>query len=283
MDFLGYHITSQGTQPTKEKFEAIAEFPKPRTVKELRRFLGMVNFYRSNLPNAAQYQTGLNEYLHDSRKNDNSPIVWTPEAEHAFVQCKQNVMDAITIAHPLQDAQLALFTDASASCVGAALQQKIGLKWQPLGFFSKGLSEAQKKYSTFDRELLGIYMAVRHFQRLIEGREFTIYTDHKPLTFAFTKKPSINDTPRRVRQLDYISQYSTEIQFVNGRDNVVADSLSRTIDEVCMPSPIDYAELAKSQENDVELAKLYNSRKLRMERVKIGGTSSTAPRAYAYF
>lgn len=112
-------------------------------------------------------------------------------------------MNALTIAHPSRNAPLALMTDASHSCLGAVLQEKTNDGWKALGFNPKGLNETQKKYSTFDRELLGIYMAIRHFQRLGGGRQFTIFTDHKPLTSAFTKAPTINGTSRRIRRLDY--------------------------------------------------------------------------------
>lgn len=120
------------------------EFPKPKTIKELRRFLGMTNFYRNNLPHAAEYQKVLNDYLHDSKKNDNSPIPWSTEAEKAFDKCKENIRNAVLTIHPSRSAQLALMTDASATCIGAVLQQKSGRKWEPLGFFSKKLSDTQQ-------------------------------------------------------------------------------------------------------------------------------------------
>lgn len=272
IDFLGYHITSQGIQPTEENYKAIMEFPKPKTIQELRRFLGMVNFYRSNIPRAAENQRILNEYLHGSKKNDNSPVPWTTEADKAYEKCKESMKNAVLTAHPSRNASLALMTDASATCVGGVLQQKSGRNWEPLGFFSQKLSETQQKYSTFDRELLGIYMAVKHFHRLIEGREFTIFTDHRPLTYAFSQKPSSNDTPRRVRQLDFISQYSTNIQHINGRDNITADALSR-IEEIYVPSPIDYAELEKCQSTDNELSKLHDNKRLKFKNITLPGST----------
>lgn len=274
IDFLGYHVTSQGIRPTEENYKAIAEFPKPITIKDLRRFLGMINFYRSNLPNAAKHQLILNNYLRDSKKNDKTPISWTIEAEQAFEKCKESIMNAILTVHPSSTSPLALMTDASATCVGAVLQQKSGPNWEPLGFFSRKLTETQQKYSTFDRELLGVYMAVKHFQRLIEGREFTIFTDHKPLTYAFTQKPSSNDTPRRIRQLDFISQYCTIIQHINGRDNITADTLSR-IEQINMPSPIDYADLARCQSNDQELIKLRTNKKLKLKNIILPGSTKS--------
>lgn len=267
LDFLGYHITSQGISPTSDKLKAISEFPKPKTVCELRRFLGMINFYRSSLPQAAGTQAPLNKYLLNSKKNDKTVIRWTKEADEAFEKCKKMIKNFVIITHPSKTAPLCLMTDASLKCVGAVLQQKINNKWCPLGFFSKALSETQMRYSTYDRELLGIYMAVKHFKRLTEGREFTIFTDHKPLTYAFTKKPSLNDTPRRIRQLDYISQYSTDIQHISGYDNVVADTLSRVIEEISTPSPINFHDIAKKQHIDPDFEKLKTSKSIKLSKI----------------
>jgi hypothetical protein len=88
--------------------------------------------------------------------------------------------------------------------MGAALQQRVGDAWQPLAFFSRKLNPAQKKYSAYDRELLAIYEAVRHFRHMLEARHFTILTDHKPLTFAFHQKRD-RCSPRQFNHLDYIS------------------------------------------------------------------------------
>ena len=80
LEFLGYTINSEGSKPTLEKVQAILKFPKPRTIVELRRFLGLVNFDRRNLPHAAETQAPLNQFLHDTRKNDKREITWSLEA-----------------------------------------------------------------------------------------------------------------------------------------------------------------------------------------------------------
>ncbi len=93
------------------------------------------------------------------------------------------------LADPQQDQELAVMVDASADHVGAALQQRRSATadWQPLAFFSKKLELAQMQYSAFDRELFACVAGIRHFRYMLEGRPFTIYTDHKPLTFALGK------------------------------------------------------------------------------------------------
>lgn len=74
--------------------------------------------------------------------------------------------------------------DVSNAAVGAVLQQRLGNTWCPIVYFSRKLKPAQMRYSTFDHELLAIYLAIKHFQHFIEGRDFYVCTDYKPLTFA---------------------------------------------------------------------------------------------------
>lgn len=273
MDFLGYRINTSGIRPIEDKVTVIKNYPKPETIKDLRRFLGIVNFYRSCIPRAAEYQYELNKFLHDSRKNDRRKVPWTKETGDMFEKCKESIINAVTLFHPSMTSPLALMTDCSATCAGAVLQQKCDGVYQPLGFFSKALSPAQVKYSTYDRELLAIYMAVKHFRHQIEGKELTVFTDHKPLTFAMAKASSQNDTPRRLRHLDFISQFCTDIKFIAGQENAVADALSR-IEEVSFPSFIDYDELAKDQRNSEELVNLTKNKRLTFKKIVIPATGS---------
>jgi hypothetical protein len=146
----------------------------------------------------------------------------------AFSAAKSALSSAAELAHPSSGAELALVTDASATHVGAALHQRRrrGTSWEPLGFFSRKLDKAQVSYSAFDRELLAVHSAIRFFRFQLEGRPFQIWTDHKPLTHALSR---VSDpwTPRQQRQLAYIAEYSSDIRFVPGSENVVADTLSR--------------------------------------------------------
>lgn len=124
-----------------------------------------------------------------------------------------------------------------------------------MSFFSRSLTPAQKKYSAYDRELLAIYTAIKHFKHILEGRNFTIYTDHKPITYAFNQNLE-KASPRQARQLSYIGQFSTDIQFIKGQENSVADTLSR-LDTISIPSSIDFQTLANYQEDeDLEILKI---------------------------
>lgn len=266
--FLGYLVTEQGTKPLPDRVSAIKNYPLPATAKELRQFLGMLNFYRRFMPRTAQIQAPMNALLGGAIKGK-TPIKWTTEARSAFDQCKEDLANATLLAHPGSDADLALVTDASDTAIGAVLQQRIDREWEPLAFFSKKLSPAETKYSAFDRELLAIYLAIKHFQHLVESRDFKVFTDHKPITFAFRQK-SDKCSPRQFRHLDFIGQFTTDIRHISGINNVVADALSR-IDEI--RSPPNYQALAESQHEDEEFNRvLQKDTGLNLERVQIPGT-----------
>ncbi|XP_011636560.1 uncharacterized protein LOC105426858 [Pogonomyrmex barbatus] len=122
--FLGHHINKSGCKPTTEKVSAIQRFPKPQSIADLRRFLGILNFYRSYLRNAASIQAPLHTFLKGSRKNDKRAIRWTIEAETAFVKCKDSLSNTALLAHPSPSAETRLVADASDFAMGAALEQR---------------------------------------------------------------------------------------------------------------------------------------------------------------
>jgi cleavage and polyadenylation specificity factor subunit 1 len=125
----------------------------------------------------------------------------------AFDGAKKMLCEATCLVHPDPTAQLSLSVDASNTHVGGVLQQSSPCGPQPLGFFSNKLTAAQQKYSTFDRELLAMYEAIRHFRWSLEGRDFILYTDHKPLTQALAR---VSDpwTPRQQGHLSYVAEFT---------------------------------------------------------------------------
>lgn len=251
ISFLGYLVSEKGITPHPDKVQAVSQYKKSKTVKELQRFLGMINYYRRCIKSAADDQAVLNAYLKDNRKGDKRPIEWTKEAEDAFTKCKTALVNAAILSHPAEAAPLILITDASTVAIGAALEQHVDGIAKPIAFFSKKLSDAQKRYSAYDRELLGIYAATKYFRYLLEGRHVIILTDHKPLIHAFHQKLD-KASPRQARQLDFIGQFTSDIRHISGNCNKVADALSR-VDEVEMPLITSMDELAEAQQTDDEL------------------------------
>lgn len=282
--FLGYDVNQDGVAPVQTKVDALNNYPKPETIKDLRRFLAMVNFYRRCLPHAAEVQRPLNAYMKGSKKNDKRPVDWTPESSAAFEKTKEALRDAIRLGHPAHETELTLDCDASAVGIGAVLQQRDKDSWVPLGFYSKALSPSQQKYGTYDRELLAMYQAVRHFRQLLEGRNFTIRTDHKPLTFAFDST-SDDASPIRTRYLSYIAQFTTDIQYIKGEDNPVADALSR-LDE--LDTFTQWEDLAAAQQAEEENGTLPSGPSFTLKKTCIPGsltsilceTTTSTPRPY---
>ncbi|BHF67739.1 hypothetical protein SprV_0301076700 [Sparganum proliferum] len=182
----------------------------------------MVNFYRRFLPNCADLMLPLTNLLSGPK----GPLELRGHALTAFERIKTSLADATLLTHPAPEAPLSLMVDASTVAVGAVLQQHINDSTRPLAFFSKKLSPAETRYGTFGRELLAIYLAVKHFRHFLEGRDFTIFTDYKPLTFAI-RSHSDKYNPREISHLDYISQFTTDIRHIDGPKNVVADMPSR--------------------------------------------------------
>ncbi|GFR10228.1 hypothetical protein TNCT_243741 [Trichonephila clavata] len=252
-------VTKNGTKPffLPDKVDPILNYPQPKTIKKLRRFLGLLNFFRRFLPRAAHNQTHLNDFLKGSKRNDKRKINWSEQAKSEFQNCKALLANATLLVHPNPNANLVLQVDASEFAIGGALFQTEGEHLQPLAFFSRKLSETEKGYSAYDRELLAAYASIKQFRYMLKARNFILCTDHKPLTYAFKQKLD-KCSPRQVRQLDFISQFTTDIRHIKGSDNLTADTLSR-IASIHMPDTIDYNEIAKAQENDSELISLINN------------------------
>jgi cleavage and polyadenylation specificity factor subunit 1 len=215
----------------------------------------MLNFYRRFLPQAAATQAPLHDVLSGPRVKGSHPIAWTPELHKAFEECKASLPRATLLSQPEPTAQLALVTDSSISAMGGVLQQRVGNALQPLVFFSKKLNPAQQKYSAYDRELLAVYEAVKHFRHMLEVRHFIIFTGYKPVTYAFQQKRD-KWLSWQFNHLDFIAQFTTDIRHISGQNNVVADVLSRVEPVAAPPS---HEALAASQNGDNELRALLES------------------------
>lgn len=269
--FLGHTVSEAGVAPLPDKITAIKEFNLPNTVCELKRFLGMFNFYRRFVPNAAQSQAPLNDLAKSCKKRDKTPIIWNDDSKKAFADCKQALAKATLLAFQKPDSQLSLMVDASDVAIGAVVQQHTNVGWQPIAFFSRKLTAAETKYSVYDRELLAAYAAIKHFRHCIEGRPFILFTDHKPLTYAFQQKAD-KASPRQLRHLDVVGQYTTDIRHISGIDNVVADALSR-IESVEVGKDLDYEAIAREQISDTELSNALTSTSLSLKLFSVPNTN----------
>lgn len=262
LNFLSHCITEYGITPSQDRVECIKNFPIPKSIKQIQRFIGMVNYYHRFIPKLAELLAPIYSYLAQEAKNKNKNkiVTWSEELDTIFQKTKNALVNITMLAHPQRQGKFAIATDASDIALGAVLQQASTSGWQPLAFFSRKLSDAEKKYSAFDRELLAIYAAVKHFRYAIEGREFIIFTDHKPLINAICSKTERN--PRQTRHLDYIAQFSNDIRHISGKNNIVADSLSRFSEIISVNADhFDFKILAELQKDDRELQKLLTNDK----------------------
>ncbi|KAL7842148.1 hypothetical protein SRHO_G00238370 [Serrasalmus rhombeus] len=272
IDFLGHRVTQDGVVPLPSKVEAITTFPRPVTVRALQEFLGMVHFYHRFLPRAAQTMRPLYEALKGGKPKHT--VDWSPDRDKAFVDAKAALAKAAMLAHPASSAPVALTTDASDYAVGAVYEQWVGNAWQPLAFFSRQLRPSEWKYSTFNRELLGVYLAIRHFRFLLEGRQFTVFVDHKPLTFAMSKVTQ-PWSGRQQRQLTYISEFMTDIAHLSGKHNYVADCLSRAV-VGAVHLGLDYGRMAAEQATDPDVQACRSSTSgLRLQDVTFDNAGTT--------
>jgi hypothetical protein len=234
VEFLGHRLTAKGISPLPSRVQAIAEFPQPPTVKHLQAFLGLFNFYRRFIPAAARIVQPLTRALRGGPKGS-TPLVWSAEMSDAFSAARHALSSLAVLAHPAAGAEISLVTDASATHVGAAIQQRRpGQAWRPLGFFSAQLDKAQVNYSAFDRELLAVVAAIRHFCYMLEGRSFVVFTDHKPLVGALHRR-SDPISARQQRHLSFVAEFAPVIRHITGESNIVADTLSRPASTFCGP------------------------------------------------
>ena len=220
IEYLGHKITADGIIPLRCHVDALLLQPHPQDVCGLQRFLGMINFYRRFLPGIARTLRPLTDALAGNPRVLN----WSHELQDVFDRAKCALSSAMSLTHPSPSAKVSLITDASNTHLGAALQQKESGGWRPPAFFSAKLSATQQRYS-FNRELLGVFLDLRHFRFELEGRKFQILT-LLPLVSALSCV-SPPWSARQQRQLSYISEFTSDLRHTPGAANVVADNLSR--------------------------------------------------------
>ena len=260
IEYLGYLITDNGMRPVPRKQLDITNFAQPVDSSALRRFIGMLNFYRQMVPHFAEIVFPLTELIRLQPKS--KAITWNAEAESAFIAAKESLNNACSLAYFSADCNspLHLVTDCSQVAAGAALHQNQEGELIPIEFFSKKLSQTQRSYSTFDRELLAAYLAVLKFKHIIEGRETVLFTDHKPLIFAF-RNPHTAKSDKQQRYWSLISEYISDVVHIKGEDNVVADCLSRPVSSVSVDL-YDLAGIAETQSTDTEILEYKDRLKL---------------------
>lgn len=220
--FLGFIITPQGVTAQPDKLKFIQEFAIPRNVRELRGFLGVINFYAKFAQNYAKETVPLLKLVKKGIK-----WKWTSEQQEAFDRIKKIFVEVVTLAHPDPEKPYILTTDASEYALGAVLSQtNDDGQEQVIMFASRTLKGAEIAYFTTEKELLAVVWALQKFVTYLQGAKTIVRTDHQALTFMRTCK--FNNS-RITRWILAIQDFDLEIQYIPGNQNIVADMLSRQV------------------------------------------------------
>ena len=223
LDFLGHTIGKGIISPQEEKIKKILDTPPPQTKKQVRMFMGLIGYYRSFIPHFATLAAPITDLTKNSAPNK---VVWNMELQYAFDKLKCLITQEPILKIPDFDRKFFLQTDASDLGVGAVLLQEYdGIKY-PLAFYSRKFLEQHKRYSIIEKECLAIIWSVQKFEIYLYGRDFVLETDHQALTFI--DQVRINNN-RVMRWSLFLQNYRFQILSIKGKDNVIADYLSRTI------------------------------------------------------
>jgi len=214
--FLGHVLTPDGIKPNPEKIEAIQKYPIPTKPKEIKAFLGLTGYYRKFIPNFADIAKPMTKCLKKNMKIDTT----NPEYDSAFKKLKYLISEDPILKVPDFTKKFTLTTDASDVALGAVLSQD----GHPLSYISRTLNEHEINYSTIEKELLAIVWATKTFRHYLLGRHFEISSDHQPLSWLYRMKdPNSKLTRWRVK----LSEFDFDIKYIKGKENCVADALSR--------------------------------------------------------
>jgi hypothetical protein len=223
--YCGHEISAEGLRKTPDKIQAVRETPTPKNVKEVRAFLGLVNYYHRFLPNSATVLKPLNELLEKDRKWD-----WTDKCEKAFEDTKTMITSDQVLTHYNPDLPVRLACDASPFGLGAVLSHVMPDGYErPIAFASRNLAKSEKNYAQIQKEALGIVLGVKKFHTYLYGRKFTLLTGHMPLTTIFNPEKSIPVTTaaRLQRYAIFLSGFTYAIEYKSTKRHNNADALSR--------------------------------------------------------
>jgi hypothetical protein len=211
-EYLGFWITRNGISPLPKKVEAIINIVAPTTKKQLRRFIGMINYYRDMWIRRSDTLAPLTALT-----SKTAAWQWTAKHQKAFDTMKRIISRETLLAYPNFNLPFEIHTDASHQQLGAVIAQN----GCPIAFYSRKLNSAQTRYTTTERELLSIVETLKEFRNILLGQQIKVYTDHKNLIYK-----NFN-TERVLRWRLLLEEFNPELIYVKGSHNVVADALSR--------------------------------------------------------
>lgn len=220
---LGHIVGRNGYRMDMSKVERICNWPQPKNLTEVNRFVGMVQYYRRYIPNMSAVIAPLNQL-----KKKDVVFNWGEEQERSFADCKKWLMSDAVLAHPDFTRPFVLYTDASNVGIGGVLSQEvIGEKGmlRPIFFGSKALTDQEKRISVYEKEFFAIVYFIHFFKIYLMGHRFLVYTDQKSLQYLI--KFNEEASAKIVRWQGSLLAYDFDIIYRAGKLNSNADALSR--------------------------------------------------------
>lgn len=225
VEFLGYVVDENGIHPSEKKVRLITDAKKPKNVKELQAFLGLLNFYERFIKDKATLLEPLHRLL-----DQNAEWKWNMAEEEAFAKAKKMLASEQTLTHFDNNRKITLTCDASEYGVGAVLAHIMddGSE-KPIAMGSRTLSKTERNYAQIDKEAAAIMFGLDKFHQYIYGRHVIIFTDHKPLLGILSPNKAIPKvlSPRMMRWALKINSHDYELLFKSGTSIGNADALSR--------------------------------------------------------
>ena len=212
--YLGFVVSATGIAVDPTKTTAIRDWPTPQSLFDIRSFHGLAQFYRRFIRNLSSLASPLTNLF---RQNQ---FEWTPAAERTFLQLKIALTTASVLRLPDFSKLFDVATDTSGTGVGPVLSQDS----HPVSYFSEKLNDAKGRYSNYDRELFAVIQALKFWRHYLLYRDFTLYSDHDALRFLHSQKKL---SARHGRWTEFLQEYTFSLHHRPGRDNKVADALSR--------------------------------------------------------
>lgn len=261
LSLLGHRVSHEGVKTSPDKIKSVIEYSRPKTVKQVRQFLGLTGYYRKFCKDYAKIAAPLTELTKKEKL-----FTWTDFEQKAFEKLKENLISSPTLRHFDEELPIVVEVDASGIGLGCILSQKEGKILRPVAYGSRKLSAVEQKYPNIEREFLGCLYAVNLWRHYLYMKDFELRTDCRSLIYYKNLK---DPTSRLIRFSLKLQEYTgMKIVYQPGRKNMAADALSRAPvddpdigedDEEIPVLSIQDLNLSQQQREDQELSRIFQS------------------------